>query len=42
MGSLSYANLIGFVMYVMVCAHPNTTYVVNVVSGFISNLKQAY
>jgi len=35
MHDILYANIVGFVMYVVVCARPDIAYVVNVFSKFI-------
>jgi len=37
MHDILYANIVGFVMYVVVCARPDIAYVVNVFSKFIWN-----
>jgi len=40
MDDIPYANIIGFVMYVMIYIRLNISYVVSVVNKFMSNLGQ--
>ena len=37
-----YANVVGCIMYAMVCTMPNIAYVVNVVNQFMANLRKAH
>jgi len=36
MDSFTYANIVGTIMYVMICMHPDIAYVVSIVSRFKS------
>ena len=37
MSRVPYSNAMGYLMYAMICSHPNLSYVVNVVSRYIAN-----
>jgi len=42
MEHLPYDNIVGSVMYLMVCMHSNIAYVVSIVSRFMSNPARAH
>ncbi|RVW70515.1 Retrovirus-related Pol polyprotein from transposon TNT 1-94 [Vitis vinifera] len=42
MEEISYANVMGCIMYAMVCTRPNIAYAVSVVSQFMANLGKAH
>ena len=42
MAKVSYASIIGSLMYVMVCIRPDITHVVGVMSKYMSNPRKQY
>lgn len=42
MANISYANVVSFVMYVMVCSKPDIAFIVSVLSRFMSNLGELH
>jgi len=42
MNSVPYANIVGSIMYLMVCMHLNIAYAMNNVSSFMSNVGRAH
>ena len=42
MAAVPYSSVVGSLMYVMVCTHPNIIHVVGVVSRYLMNLRRDY